>query len=181
MITGGGYLYDTEKSAEIYHPDRDSPCVLPKLPDPRSDHTQDGELMCGGYNTRRSCRRWNPDTGAWDEVTNVSNSLTHERAEHVSWTPADGSGTYLMGGRFQLGITSGHQRSLTRMVMSDPHSLWVTILSKNKVTLTLNCDYLHVYRQACSIQEPETVVVTGGFHSSGYPDVHYKKVVQYDK
>ena len=44
-------------------------------------------------------RRWNPDTGAWDEVTNVTNSLTHERAEHVSWTPADGSGTYLMGGR----------------------------------------------------------------------------------
>ena len=82
-------------SAEIYHPDRDSACVLPDLPDELVGHTQDGSLMCGGWNTRRSCRRWNPETGAWDLVTE---SLTGERAGHISWTPADGSVTYLMGG-----------------------------------------------------------------------------------
>ena len=91
LLTGGMFAYN---SAEIYHPDRDSACVLPDLPDELVGHTQDGSLMCGGWNTRRSCRRWNPETGAWDLVTE---SLTEERVYHNSWTPADGSVTYLMG------------------------------------------------------------------------------------
>ena len=94
LITGG---YDTEQSAEIYHPDLDSPCVLQDLPDWRRRHTQDGSLLCGGgrWDTHRSCRRWNPDTGAWDLVTE---ELTEKRLDHISWTLADGSVTYLMGG-----------------------------------------------------------------------------------
>ena len=92
LITGGN---GANQSAEIYHPDRNSACVLPNIPDLRVFHTQDGSLMCGGDTTPRSCRRWNPDTGAWDLVTE---SLTEERWGHTSWTPADGSGTYLMGG-----------------------------------------------------------------------------------
>ena len=95
LITGG--FGGAEQSAEIYHPDRDTPCVLPDLPDLRYGHTQDGGLMCGGDSTRRSCRRWNPDTGAWDLVTD---SLIEERAEHISWTPVDGTVTYLMGGDY---------------------------------------------------------------------------------
>ena len=91
LITGGL----GGKSAEIYHPDRESPCVLPDLPDDRYYHTQDGSLMCGGKVTTRSCRRWNNDTGAWDLVTE---SLIEERIHHISWTPVDGSVTYLMGG-----------------------------------------------------------------------------------
>ena len=83
------------QSAEIYHPDRDSACVLPDIPDRRRDHTQDGALLCGGIYTDGSCRRWNPDTGAWDLVTE---SLTWSRQHHTSWTPANGSVTYLMGG-----------------------------------------------------------------------------------
>ena len=83
------------QSAEIYHPDRDTPCVLPDLPYSHSEHTQDGSLVCGGSRTRRSCRRWNADTGAWDLVTE---SLTKIRMRHISWTPTDGSVTYLMGG-----------------------------------------------------------------------------------
>ena len=95
LITGGwaGLI-----SAEIYHPDRDSACVLPDLPDVRFGHTQDGSLLCGGSylaGDPRSCRRWNPDTGSWDLVTE---SLTVERVYHISWTPADGSVTFLMGG-----------------------------------------------------------------------------------
>ena len=112
LITGGsGGTYPPGKSAELYHPDRDTPCVLPDLPDQRWLHTQDGSLMCGGSYTPRSCRRWNPDTGAWDEVTNVTNSLTHERDEHVSWTPADGSGTYLMGGRLSVSTRNNERTS----------------------------------------------------------------------
>ena len=95
LITGG---IGAEKSAEIYHPDRDSACVLQDLSDRHIGHighTQDGSLLCGGWVTPRSCRRWNPDTGAWDLVTE---SLTEDRGIHSSWTPADGSVTYLMGG-----------------------------------------------------------------------------------
>ena len=111
VITGG---IGTWQSAEIYHPDRDTPCVLPDLPgNMRIDHTQDGSMMCGGSHTPRSCRRWNPDCGAWDEVTN---SLTQDRDSHVSWTPADGSGTYLMGGMWsdrtsEIIDTDGNVRS----------------------------------------------------------------------
>ena len=46
LITGG-------KSAEMFHPDRDSPCVLPDLPDMRHSHSQDGSLVCGGDEAER--------------------------------------------------------------------------------------------------------------------------------
>ena len=93
LITGG---YDTEQSAEIYHPDRYSPCIITNIPDQRRIHTQDGSLICGGGLTlSRSCRRWTPDTGTWDLMTE---SLIEERGAHISWTTADGSVTYLMGG-----------------------------------------------------------------------------------
>ena len=71
LITGG---YGAAQSAEIYHPDRDSVCVLPDLPDGRYHHTQDGSLLCGGMFTPRSCLGWNPDTGAWDLETWLTSS-----------------------------------------------------------------------------------------------------------
>merc|ERR1719500_2579518 len=64
LITGG---YG-QQSAEIYQPHRDSSCVLPDLPEERFGHTQDGSLLCGGWETDRFCRRWNPKTGSWDLV-----------------------------------------------------------------------------------------------------------------
>ena len=93
LITGGN---GAEQSAEIYHPDRDSACVLPDLPDERNFHSQDGSLLCGGLSTLGSCLRWNPEMGDWE---NMTESLTVERAGHISWTPADGSVTFLMGGK----------------------------------------------------------------------------------
>ena len=95
LITGG---WGEGQSAEIYHPDRDTLCVLPDLPEGRYYHTQDGALLCGGGDRwrERSCDRWNADTGAWDLVTE---SLTRGREYHTSWTPVDGSVTYLMGER----------------------------------------------------------------------------------
>ena len=94
LITGG-----FGASVEIYHPDQNTSCVLHDLPDWRDDHTQDRELLCGGgwRGTRRSCLRWNSDTGAWDLV---SESLKEKRQYHTSWTPSDGSVTYLMGGGY---------------------------------------------------------------------------------
>ena len=93
LITGS---WDgAEESAEIYHPDIDSACILPELPEQRYYHTQDGFLVCGGKMAPRSCRIWNPDTGAWDLVTE---SLTEDRIHHNSWTPEGGSATYLIGG-----------------------------------------------------------------------------------
>ena len=96
LISGGPSRHDgTYYSAEIYHPDRDSACVLPDLPVPYYSHTQDGSLLCG--NGKKYCHRWNTVTGVWDWVIGP---LIEKRLEHVSWTPADGSGTYLMGGAF---------------------------------------------------------------------------------
>ena len=103
LITGGNGF--SNGSVEIYHPDRESPCVLPDLPEERHEHTQDGSLICGGdapwdskptrYETSYSCHRWNTNTGAWDLV---SHFLRRDRVGHISWTPTNGSVTYLMGG-----------------------------------------------------------------------------------
>ena len=101
LITGGR---GAGKSVDIYHTNRGSSFILPDIPDEGFGHTQDGSLMCGGSEEgRRSCRRWNPNTGAWDLVTE---SLTEDRVFHISWTPADGSVTYLMGGQWPAGKTS---------------------------------------------------------------------------
>ena len=94
LVTGG---LDSGQSAEIYHNDRDSACVLPDLPDERYGHTQDGSLLCGGVWTRRSCLRWNSDMGRWDMVTDT---LREDRWGHTSWTPVDGCVTYLIGGYY---------------------------------------------------------------------------------
>ena len=105
MLITGGLFGDRNnlgglKSAEIYHPDTNSTCTLPDLPEKYYGHTQDGSLLCGGragkhYFGSIYCRRWNNFTGTWDKV---SRSLIESRLFHVSWTPADGSGTYLIGG-----------------------------------------------------------------------------------
>ena len=96
LITGGQF---TDQSAEIYHPNREYPCILPNIP-AYYRHSQDGSLTCGGRYTDRSCWRWN--NGTWDLVTK---SLPERRWNPISWTPADGSVTYLMGG-YWSGSTS---------------------------------------------------------------------------
>ena len=98
LMTGGYWGQrdrDLPKSAEIYHPDSGSACILPDLPDNREGHTQNGLLLCGGVFTDKSCRKWNTIMGSWDLVTE---SLTWFRQHHTSWTPENGSVTYLMGG-----------------------------------------------------------------------------------
>ena len=88
--TGSG-----RNTAELYLPPSGTSCPLPKLPDDRHGHTvsEDG-LLCGGEFTNDSCLQWSPDTGSWD----VALTLDVRRQWHTSWTPANSSGTFLMGG-----------------------------------------------------------------------------------
>ena len=117
VLITGGWDYALH-SAEIYHTDRDTPCALPDLPDQRVFHTQDGSLVCGGGYTLRSCRRWNADTGAWDLVTET---LTEKRWAHTSWTPVDGSVTYLMGGFWSDNTTEVLDNGSVRITFPPKH------------------------------------------------------------
>ena len=93
LITGSS-LSDT---AELYQPSTGLSCALPQLPYARSSHTLERSgLMCGGLHTSDTCLQWSPETwdhGSWQEL-----HLDIERNGHVSWTPDNGIGTYLMGG-----------------------------------------------------------------------------------
>ena len=57
-------------------------------------HTQDNNLLCGGYFTRDTCLQWNSVNATWEELL----TLDVKRFAHVSWTPDPDIGTYLMGG-----------------------------------------------------------------------------------
>ena len=93
LITGSLLTpYDT---AELYLPFSGESCSLPQLPDDRHGHTVESSgRLCGGYDTSDTCLLWSPDTGSWEEEL----YLDTERHGHVSWTPDNGIGTYLMGG-----------------------------------------------------------------------------------
>ena len=65
------------------------------LPEMRALHTvSEGGLLCAGLWTEDTCLQWTPATGAWEMALN----LDVGRHFHVSWTPENSSGTYLMGG-----------------------------------------------------------------------------------
>ena len=55
LLTGGGI-----KEVELYNPVSKTSCALPALPETRTDHSQDGPLLCGGhandyFETRQTC------------------------------------------------------------------------------------------------------------------------------
>ena len=84
-------------TAELYQPASGVSCSLPQLPEDRYYHTTDNSgLLCGGGDTGEKCLQWSPVTGSWEERL----SLNVWRAEHVSWTPDNEVGTYLMGGYY---------------------------------------------------------------------------------
>ena len=93
LITGSGHS-NSGLTAELYLPSTGISCLLPQLPDDRAGHsvTSSG-LLCGGADSNREqCLQWN--TGSWDELL----TLDVGREDHVSWTPGNGIGTFLMGG-----------------------------------------------------------------------------------
>ena len=107
LITGGlGSRGDhlDQFGSEIYDPITKTSCVLPNLPKGRYSHTQDGLLICGGFDEGggvsedtplKTCLTWNH--GIW----NVSHHLSSRRSGHSSWTSATNNKTYLMGGNQQ--------------------------------------------------------------------------------
>ena len=91
LITGG---YGDTAGAELFLPSAGTSCMLPSLPDIRSRHTVDNNIICGGYHTKDTCLKWSPNTGSWEKLL----TMEVERHSHVTWTPQHGRGTYLMGG-----------------------------------------------------------------------------------
>ena len=79
-------------TAELFLPSSGTSCALPDLPDDRYGHSADNNTLCGG--SGGNCLQWSPDTGTWEELL----TLDVGRYNHVSWTPASGTGTYLIGG-----------------------------------------------------------------------------------
>ena len=95
LITGSSNGYSPCDTAELYVPSSGVSCSLPQLPEDRAWHSAESSgLLCGGYGTR-NCLQWSPDTGSWEEELLY---LDTGRYQHVSWTPGNGVGTYLMGG-----------------------------------------------------------------------------------
>ena len=105
VLITGGYDGGTLNTAELFLPSDGTSCALPSLPQIRRYHTVDNNILCGGYGTEDSCLQWSPDTGTWEELL----TLDVGRKYHVSWTPASGTGTYLIGG---LGSGSGMTTTL---------------------------------------------------------------------
>ena len=103
LITGGGNTAKTE----LYVPSSNLSCPLPSLPVKRAQHTvsKDG-MLCGGSvpigtedYADQKCVQWQyipmMDSCRWETMDLI---MDFGRYDHVSWTPANGSGTYLMGG-----------------------------------------------------------------------------------
>ncbi len=88
LITGGSGPY-SRYTAELFLPSTGTSCTLPKFTDGRYSETSDNNILC-----RSNCLQWSPDTGTWEELL----TLDVGRRNHVSWTPGNGIGTYLIGG-----------------------------------------------------------------------------------
>ena len=56
LITGGSG--NNSKSVEAVRGDGKSHCKMPNLPDQRIGHTIDGDILCGGENTKYSCMQF---------------------------------------------------------------------------------------------------------------------------
>ena len=109
MITGGSGSCEMNnavcgiKSVEIWNSKTGISCLLPNLPYGRFSHSQDGPLLCGdgpykggrnGMDHRNDeCLKFDLTNGKWIK----SHTLPEGRTSHVSWTPPNGKGTYLIG------------------------------------------------------------------------------------
>ena len=75
LITGG-WLANDHRSVEVYSNNIQCNQLLPDLPEERLDHTLDyvdGRiLLCGGYNTGKSCLEMNNNTFSWNNHSYLS-------------------------------------------------------------------------------------------------------------
>ena len=147
LITGGRSTEDltaTDHSAEIFRPNSpDTPCILPELPAPYFGHTQNGDLLCGGYRpqTKDNCRQWNSTEGKFLEKP--VHTISPGRFFHVSWAPNSENLTFLLDGNTSTIVKPGVESG------SEGFNLQYGLSA------------------ACSIPDPDTntVVITGGRYS----------------
>ena len=96
-------------SAEVFIPSSGTSCLLPNIPESRTDHSLNGFLLCGDYydsEKGHSCLQFDPSSGTW---ARTGHTLLQWRAQHVSWTVAEG--TILMGGSNTGGETDATSTS----------------------------------------------------------------------
>ena len=72
---------------------------MANLPDKRSGHSMDGDVLCGGpaADTGTSCFHFGG--GGW---TKYRWNLQQRRKDHISWRRPNGGGLQLMGGYYSL-------------------------------------------------------------------------------
>ena len=154
LITGGLNKQDhnaTVHSVEIFLPNLPNKhCILPQLPAPYFEHTQEGGMICGGRETQNSCRQWNSDEGKFPF------KLVHDfkpgRYNLVSWTPVSEKETFLFGGE---SIYKGENSMNTSTIVKPGIFQGIPGFNLNS-SIT----------RACSIPDPDTdtVLITGGYY-----------------
>ena len=163
LITGGYSHQDTNAtfhSAEIFLPNSPgNPCILPDLPERYYAHTQDSGMICGGYYTQNTCRKWSPKEGNFPEKP--VHYFKPVRFHHVSWTTSEKE-TILFGG-------GAHDTRNTTTVLKPG------VVDGNQGFKLGR----QIFYGACSIPWPEkdSVVITGGNYH--YPD--YRRAIVYNE
>ena len=101
MVTGG---YPDCETVELVGTDGKRICTLPKLPECRTSHTQNGLVVCAGWcdgetceeysrkkYVMKSCVTFKEEDGEWHQT----HTLKHSRRMHESW--ASPKGVMLLG------------------------------------------------------------------------------------
>ena len=89
----GGWNGGRLSSVEVYVPSTNTSCSLPSLPVAPRAYSQDGLLLCGGWNNKEQCHTFHSDSGEWKE----KNRLSEARREHSSWQREDGTVLLMWG------------------------------------------------------------------------------------
>ena len=95
ILTVGGLDGSNSSTVEIFNPKSGRSCKIGDLPVATWGLTLCGNLACGGWNSRRSCSRFD---GA-GTFTALSVTLRELRAEHLCWQLQSGSVLLLGGGK----------------------------------------------------------------------------------
>jgi len=142
LIITGSKNWDARYAAEVFKVGSAQSCILPQLPylNLRRYHTQNGNLLCGG-----SCDICKTCLQLVDGVWTTSHNLKTSRSDHTSWTTSNG--TLLIGG------ANRWQWQSTELVKTDGTTEVGTLKLKYKS------------RYACLIDEGDSFLLTGGFHT----------------
>jgi len=141
-MTGGADNADPLSSVEVYVPSTNTSCSLPSLPVETWGHSQDGLLLCGGGFNEEQCLTFHAASGEWVQT----HRLSGERRFHSSWQREDGT-VLLMWGENSSKITE--------------------IVSDSSAVSTPGFSLKNDKRDACSISDTTSVVITGGGPDGG--------------